>query len=166
MSEKLVPDCDNKSVGLVIEDGDGSVALLKRARFPIGFAPPAGHEDDHGSPELTAVEEAYEELGLRLAVGSLIRTIIANRRVDNSCRRPGGDHHMWTVFMANTFDGTITPSVDEAKEAGWYNYATLQKLADRTRAYQARLLSEDEWQANPGLEEIWLDFFVELGYVK
>lgn len=165
MSEVLPGYCDNKSVGVIVENEDGAVALLKRARFPVGMALPSGHIDNHGSPEQTAVDEVNEELGLTITIGGLRRTIIEGRLVNNPCRRIGGGHHEWWVYRTSDFEGELQPSPDEAQSAGWYDRAGLQELADRTRAYQTGNVPQEQWEANPGLEEVWLDFFTELGYV-
>src|SRR5215207_2812720 len=85
-----VPMCDNRSVGVVVRNTAGMLALLTRRKFPIGIAPPAGHVDDHGNSEQAAIEEVSEEIGVTLALSGLKRTTIANRRVENVCRRPGG----------------------------------------------------------------------------
>jgi len=60
--------CDNKSVGVIVQNDGGDILLLHRARFPFGMAPPAGHIDDHGSPEQAAVTEVFEEVGLTLPI--------------------------------------------------------------------------------------------------
>lgn len=162
----MTKECDNRSVGVIINNSDGEIVLLKRARFPVGYAPPAGHVDDHGSAEQAAVDEVEEEVGLHISLGGLVATVIQERTVQNTCRRPGGDHHVWDVFMTEEFDGELTPNFDEAKTADWYDEAQLQELAQRTRAYQAGEIDEAEWEKNPGLEEIWLDFLTELDYVE
>lgn len=157
--------CDNTSVGVIIRDSQGRFALLKRAIFPVGIAPAAGHIDDHGSAEQAAKDEVHEELGIVL--NDLGKTVIDARRMDNVCRRPGGDHHVWSVYEATVPTGTtLKPDKDETKGAGWYSAEQLQALADRTRAYHTGNVSEADWQANPGLEEVWLSFMVELGFVK
>ena len=166
MSELTPEMCDNKSVGVVITNTEGELALLRRARFPIGIAPPAGHIDDHGSPEQTAVDEVHEELGLMISFGGLHKTAIQERRVDNQCRRPGGDHHNWTVFETNQFEGGLRPDPDETRGADWYEPELVQALADRTRALQAGQIPQVDWEADPGLEEVWVDFLSELGYVE
>lgn len=158
-------NCDNMSVGVIIQNPEGEFALLTRARFPIGVAPPAGHVDEHGTPEQAAIEEVGEELGLIIAVSSLRKTVIQNRRVNNHCRRPGGDHHNWWVYEAYEHSGDINPDADETQGADWYNSGQLQALADRTKAFQAGQISQEDWEASPGLEEVWLDFFTELGYI-
>jgi 8-oxo-dGTP pyrophosphatase MutT (NUDIX family) len=157
--------CDHTSVGVIIKNFDGKLALLKRAKFPVGIAPVAGHIDQHGSPQQAAIDEAEEELGLTIDPGDLQPTSITARRVDNQCRRENGTHHVWTVFEAEQFLGDLAPSTDETKGAGWYAPAQVQKLAGRTKARRAGKIADKEWEANPGLEKIWLDFLTELGYV-
>jgi NUDIX domain len=67
----MTKQCDNTSVGVVIRDAEGRFALLKRAKFPVGIAPAAGHIDDHGSPEQAALDEVREELGIVLTLDEL-----------------------------------------------------------------------------------------------
>lgn len=158
--------CDHTSVGVILEDKQGRVLLLKRAKFPVGMAPPAGHIDDHGSPEQAAVDEVGEEVGLAVAIGSLARTAIQQRRTDFSCSRIGGDHHDWWIYKATDYSGELSPSEDETKGADWYSPNDLQALADRTREFQAGNVADADYQASPGFDEVWLGFMVELGYVK
>lgn len=162
MSEKY---CDNRSVGVIITNERDEIALLKRARFPIGIAPPAGHIDGHGSPEQAAIDEVYEEVGIRLAIDGLQRTAIWDRRVDNVCRRQNGDHHVWRVYESRIGEEQLRPDPHETKGAAWYPIDALNALALRTRAFKAGLILPSEWAESPGLEEIWLDNLTELGYV-
>jgi hypothetical protein len=60
----------------------------------------------------------------------------------------------------------MEPDPVETQGASWYNPDQLQALADRTKALQAGQIDQDDWATNPGLEEVWLDFFTELGYVS
>lgn len=169
--------CDNKSVGVIIEDNDGNVLMLKRARFPIGISPVAGHVDDHGSPEQTATDEVQEELGLNVRPEDLLATEIQSRRVDNQCRRPGGDHHYWWVYKAKKFSGELHPDKDETLGARWYSPEELRGLANRTQVLEDGLYHEEKLTSpsglpyfstqrnEPGLERVWLDFLTELGYL-
>jgi 8-oxo-dGTP pyrophosphatase MutT (NUDIX family) len=158
--------CDHTSVGVVIKNIDGNIALLERARGSVGMAPAAGHVDNHGSFAQAAVDEVQEEIGLIVAPEDLMPTKIADRRINNRCRRENGDHHLWTVYEVDQFVGDITPDPDETKGARWYPKAELQKLADRTKSYKQGKISDDDWRAAPGIEVVWLDFLTELGYVK
>ena len=157
--------CDNTSVGVVIQDRNGKLALLERARWPVGIAPVSGNIDDHGSPERAAIEEVEEEVGLITTKESLKKTKFQNHYLPNACRRTGGDHHTWWVYEVNDFAGEIRPSPDETKGASWYDRPQVQELADRTKALRAGTISQEEWEAPPGLEGLWLDFLAELGYV-
>lgn len=152
--------CDNTSVGVIIQNEAREVLLMNRARFPFGLAAPAGHIDTHGSPEQTATAEVYEEVGLYIPLSGLEKLIDA-RKVDNKCRRKGGDHHIWTVFSARNISGHIVASKDETKGAGWYAPEVLQVLADRTR----QSTGKETHVGAQVLELIWLDFFTELGFV-
>lgn len=154
--------CDNTSVGVIVMR-DGKIALLERAKPPVGIAPPAGHIDDHGTAKQAAIDEVFEELGLRVALG---RVLIDGERKPNVCRRPGGDHHMWWVYEAQEVEGELQPSPDETKMAAWYSMDELQELAQRTKRYIDGHITEDEWTAEPGLEPIWLEMLIELGYVR
>lgn len=157
--------CDHKSVGVVIENDERRILLIQRGRYPIGFAPPAGHIDDHGSSVQAAVNETAEEVGLQLTPAALKITSIRARRVHNPCRRPGGSYHDWWVYHTTSFGGILRPSPNEVKIAGWYDRKQMQGLADRTQAYLAGRLPAAEWKVSPGLEPVWLRFLTELGYV-
>jgi 8-oxo-dGTP pyrophosphatase MutT (NUDIX family) len=158
--------CDNKSVGIIVRRTDGAVALLKRARFPFGYAPVAGHIDDHGSVEQAAIDESQEEIGLIITKENLHPTDVAGTRFNNHCRRRGGTFHDWWVFIVDQFSGDIIPSADETKGAGWYAIQDIQLLADRTRDYKAQLIEQQDWEAEPGLEEVWVEILSRLGIIR
>ncbi len=157
--------CDHTSVGVIVKNIDDKFALLKRARGAVGMAPPAGHVDSHGSAAQAALDEVEEEIGLIIDPSDLRPTKIKGRKMANPCRREGGDYHVWTVYEAQQFLGDITPDPEETLGANWYSAKDLQAMAKRTKAYQKGRIPEEEWRDNPGLEEIWLDFLSELGYV-
>ncbi len=158
--------CDNKSVGVVLVNEVGELALLERGRFPVGMAPPAGHIDTHGSPEQAAIDETYEEIGVMLAIDGLKRTVIHGRDVANVCRRVNGDHHEWTVYETRVNRVDLRPDDDETRGAAWYDRMSVQALAERTYAYRAGMISEQGWREQPGLEGVWADFLKELGYIE
>ncbi len=157
MNEKF---CDNKSAGVILKNND-DILLLDRARFPFGLAPPAGHIDEHGSYEDAAVNEVFEEVGITIAHSSLVK-VIDSRRVENTCRRLSGDHHVWNVYSAETDTMNIQASIEETNGAAWYTPKKLQSIANITR-------EKSGIETKPGgqvMELIWLDFLVELGYVE
>ncbi len=157
--------CDHTSVGVILTDDQNRVLLILRAKFPSGYAAPAGHVDNHGALEQTAVGEDREEVGFDIPLSDLWKTKIANKRVDLPCRRPGGNYHDWTVYEIEKYSGRLDPDERETKGANWHTREQVQELAERTRQYQAGAIGEAEWQQDPGLEPVWLLHFVELGYV-
>lgn len=158
--------CDNRSVGIILTNDKGELALLNRGRFPVGIAPAAGHIDAHGSPEQAAVDELSEELGIRISVDDLARTSIYERHVKNTCRRVGGNHHVWSVYEASIADADLTPDPHETNGAEWYEREIVHLLARRTKAYLNGTVSQAEWVTQPGLEPVWADFLEELGYIR
>lgn len=154
--------CDHKSVGVIVGDQQNRLLMLDRARFPFGLAAPAGHVDDHGSLEKAAVEEVFEETGLNISTDDLIKVVDARRVDDNKCRRQNGDYHVWTVFRAENVVGDILPSPDETLGVAWYTSDELQSIADQTRINQFH----EAQRGDKVLEKIWLDFLVELNYIK
>jgi 8-oxo-dGTP pyrophosphatase MutT (NUDIX family) len=163
MKEKPRKLCDHTSVGVIIRDDRGRFLLLKRAIFPVGIAPPAGHIDTHGSPAQAAIAEVAEEVGLVIAPKDLHETIIQKRQTFLPCSRPEGDWHAWWIYTANHYSGELRPDKRETKGAEWYSGEQLQALADRTRAFQAGQIPAAQYQDEPGLEPVWIGFFLELG---
>lgn len=156
VQEKSEKVCDNTSVGIIIRKED-KVLLIERGKPPFGFAPPAGHVDDHGSFEQAAKDEVNEEVGLEV---TKLQLVYEGRR-ENYCRRKGGTWHDWKLYEAET-DGDLNRSFDETKQAGWYSKDQIEELAKRTEKYLAGEISEEEWQNNPGLETTWLQWSKEI----
>ncbi|MDO8557324.1 MAG: NUDIX hydrolase [Candidatus Jorgensenbacteria bacterium] len=148
--------CDHKSVGMLIWDGD-KLLLIERRKPPYGFAPPAGHIDDHGSFEDAARKEVEEEVGLNAKK----ITLLAEGRKENPCRREDGTWHYWKIFEVKT-EGKVTASPSETKQYGWYTKEQIRKLAERTENYILGKISETEWQSSPGIEPVWKEWLSEL----
>lgn len=151
--------CDHKSVGILVFRDD-ELLLIERKKFPFGFAPPAGHVDEHGSFEEAARNELKEEVGL----DALNLKLVKEGRKENPCRR-GSTWHYWKIYQTEV-QGKIKPSKEETKQAGWYDRGALQQLADRTKDYLAKAIKEEDWQEQPGLEPVWHDWLSELGIIK
>ncbi len=150
-------ECDNLSVGVIVQH-DGDTLLLERARYPWGWAAPAGHVDEHGSLEQTAVEEVWEETGLRISVDGLVK-VIDGVRMQNECRRPGGDHHVWTVFRAEAPSKDTNMSEDETSGKMWVPNDKLVEMVNRSREVdQAEIQHGDEL-----IEGVWVEFFTRAG---
>jgi ADP-ribose pyrophosphatase YjhB (NUDIX family) len=152
----MIKQCDNKSVGVILSNDKGEVLLIDRAKFPFGLAAPAGHVDNHGTLEQTAISEVQEEVGIEIEISSLVK-VIDKRRIDNKCRRPGGDFHDWTIFTAQTVSTEINRSQDETLGAKWYSKEELREIAQNTKQQNSESLKV--------FENIWLDFLVELNFL-
>jgi len=156
VQEKSDKVCDNTSVGMIIRK-DNKILLIERKKPPFGFAPPAGHVDNHGSFEQAAKDEVNEEVGLTV-VG--LKLITEGRR-ENYCRRRSGTWHYWKLYEVEV-QGDLKPSDDETKQAGWYSKEEVEELAKRTEKYLAGEITEEEWQNKPGLETSWLQWSREI----
>lgn len=156
--------CDNTSVGILINDDQGRLLVFDRATPPWGVAPPAGHIDDHGTPEQAATAEVHEEVGLQVEDLELI----ARRWRDNRCRRtdgPQGAGHEWWIYRAQVH-GELAPSPRETHNARWLSTRELQVLSLRTARYVYGDITEAEWRHEPGIEPVWVYFLSLAGLIS
>lgn len=148
--------CDHTSVGMLVWK-DEKLLLIERAKFPFGFAIPAGHVDGDASYEESAKRELSEEVGLE-AEGL---KLLAEGRKENPCRREDGSWHHWKIYEVIT-TGDIKRSEDETKQAGWYTKEQIKALGEKTKKYNDKEISEEDWGKSPGLEPIMYEWFKEL----
>ncbi|WP_067491726.1 NUDIX domain-containing protein [Actinomadura hibisca] len=158
--------CDNASVGVLVMN-KGCALMIERGTAPAGLAPVAGHVfDDHADYADAARAEAAEELGLTLTVTDLKLARVAWR--NNRCRRapgPRGIGHHWKVFVAHVADTLVQPSPREVRSVRWMTPRELTDAAWRTLYYAQGHVTEQDWQANPGIEPVWVYFLQSLGLV-
>lgn len=148
--------CDHTSVGMLVWK-DEKLLLIERAKFPFGFAIPAGHVDGDPSYEESAKRELSEEVGLE--AGSL--KLLAEGRKENPCRREDGSWHYWKMYEVVT-TGDIKRSEDETRQVGWYTKEQIQELRDKTKKYMNKEIAESDWEQSPGLEPVMYEWFKEL----
>src|SRR5690625_6483047 len=60
------------------------------------------------------------------------------------------------VYRARAWSGQPVAAPDEVHGLHWCTPAQLQHLADRTIAYVRGRLAEEDWQACPGMEPVWV----------
>lgn len=149
-------ECDHKSVGMLVWRKD-ELLLIERKSKPFGFAPPAGHVDDDASFEDAAIRELREEVGL-LADNV---TLLTEGRKDNPCKRTDGSWHYWKIYGV-VAGGDVRRSEEETKRAEFVSKNALSQLAERTKRYLRKEISESEWEASPGLEPVWYEWLQEL----
>ncbi|HET8844029.1 MAG TPA: NUDIX domain-containing protein [Ktedonobacteraceae bacterium] len=155
-----IKKCDHTSVGILVWKND-RLLLIERKRFPFGFAPPAGHVDGDASFEIAALRELKEEVNLDI---THIDLLIEGKK-DNHCRREGGDWHYWKIYTADAVGETRANS-NEVKQIVMLDLEGISKLARKTEAYFSKEISEEEWQARPGLECVWYEWFKMLDLIK
>ena len=113
--------------------------LIERAKFPFGFALPAGHVDDDKSYEESAIRELREEVGL---FATDLELILEGRK-ENHCRRDDGTWHYWKIYKI-IVDGDINRSKEETKQVGWYTKDQIKNLAKRTQKYNNNEITENK----------------------
>ena len=102
-------------------------------------------------------------MGFTVKALDLEETIISSYLLHNPCRRQGGDHHLWWVYIARDYSGQLRPDKDETDGAAFYTKDEVAKLAKRTKDLRQGNISQEEFDENPGLEEVWLDMLPLLG---
>ncbi len=151
--------CDHTSVGIFVWRDD-KLLLIQRAKFPYGFAVPAGHVDGDPSFEDAAKRELKEEVGLN--AGDL--TLLLEARKENPCRRESGTWHLWRLYSTSTL-GEIVRSEEETKSARWFSRDEIKQLILRNEQWARKDMTDEEWKENPGLEAVMLEWFRELKIV-
>jgi ADP-ribose pyrophosphatase YjhB (NUDIX family) len=158
---ETVPTCNNTSVGIIVLRHN-DILLIERKKYPAGLACPAGHveeselkdgEESFADGFLTAAyRELREETGLN---ASSMRLVNQGKRF-NPCRRSGGTWHEWKVFVAQVYENqSYLLNEQECKRIDWYTPEYVRHLALRTELYLAQQISQEEWNAFPGLEPVW-----------
>lgn len=118
----------------VVQRPDGAVLLARRSGVRYGsglWGLPGGHVDHGESLAAAAARELHEEVGLRVAVGSL-EPLGVTRYVDGDVR--GCDF----FFRAAMWAGEPTP-VAECSQVGWF---AVQDLPADSLPWLAASLSE------------------------
>ncbi|MDP3726561.1 MAG: NUDIX hydrolase [bacterium] len=163
--------CDNTSVGQIIRSGKKFV-VIERANYPEAYALPAGHVD--GDPSFTEamIREIREEAGLSVEENQSV----FKEDLDNPCKRMGGTHHLWEVYEAVRWSGTLKAGSD-AKRARWFSPEDLKRVANRTEYFMEKYkipydqmgkltvaifgknpedkATDPEWKEEMGLEPVW-----------
>ena len=152
--------CDNTSVGVIVRHSNGKILLIERKKGQLGLACPAGHVDDHGGFRAAARAELEEEVGL---TAKKLKEVYRGIH-QNPCRRKGGDHHQWVVYIAEVEDHNVIASEDETKGFRWVDAADLASSYHRSQRYMKGEISEEAWSQDPGLEPIWAQLFEELDF--
>jgi len=154
--------CDHTSVGAMVRNGNtGEFLTFTGATQPGGVAGPAGHIDDHGGPQAAIIAAVQEGAGLTV----MSEQVLAVMYRPGACRRPMGNlGHDWWLWDVRV-EGDLAQSARETRDARWRAPAELQQLARRTIDYARGRIGTREFEADPGLEPVWLDWFGIAGAV-
>lgn len=150
-------ECDRRSVGMLVWKED-QLLMIKKAKLPLGFAPPSGHCDSDGSAQIAAVRELRRKVGLRSVK---LEPIIAGWK-SNSCDRQNGTQHFWEIFKVITLDNVIATDLSEVVEIRWCTRGELGYLSQITKRFLNGRINEKEWQSAPGIEPVWYEWLAEL----
>ena len=158
--------CCNTSVGVLISDAARANHLMITRADGQGVAPVAGHAlDSHPGWRAAAIAEVSEEIGLE--VEFLTDTGVGGWR-PNECTRSDkgarGPGHDWRIYRAEV-SGVLAPNPRETRGARWYSPTEVQRLSGRTIDYAQGHLTPQDWDAEPGLEPVWLEWLASLGEV-
>ncbi len=160
----MTEPCDHTSVGMLVfgeEFGQQKILLIERKKMPYGFAPPAGHVDAGKNVGELSDEDfrnaASRELREETGLSTITAPLIYQDRMSNECRR-GGAFHYWRIY-APQWNGAVVASPDETKGYRWVSLRELNGLSERTTRRLAGGISDEEWQADPGIEPVWYTFF-------
>lgn len=166
--------CDNTSVGMIVRNQHGHIAVIERRNFPLAYALPAGHCDGDSYPQ-AAIREAKEEIG----VEAISQEKTWGGTFSNPCRRQGGSHHDWQIFEVKEWHGTPSAGSD-ARTLIWLPENSILSLARRTASISKKywqtgqshleltrhLASDPEWQNYPGLELVWCNILTMIGILN
>lgn len=142
--------CNHTSVGMIIIR-ENKLLLIERKKFPIGFAPPAGHVDMGETYQEAASRELVEEVGLEaVSISSLFKG-----RLENPCRRVDGTYHEWEVYLIDT-QGEVISNTEETKSHRWVTKEELGVLIVRTKEYESGSIDDESWSQHPGIEKVWV----------
>ena len=153
--------CSGVTVGVLVIRRE-HLAMLLRAKAPLGWAPPMGHCEPGEDPVLAARRELEEETGLIWKSGGLL---LRREQMPTLCNR-GATHHDILVYIANA-EGELScmEGDSESYSKRWMDSAELHQQSLRAFRYESGAISESAWRQDPGLNPVWRDLFGELDYL-
>ena len=148
--------CDHNNVGIFIWTNQ-KLLLVIRTGSQFGYTLPSGHVDG----ELTFEDAARRELKAETGFSIINIEKVGEGKKENKCDRKDGSSHFWKLFKVIT-GGKLIPNENEVKKTAWFSISELKELAEKTLKYNKKEITESEWEQNPGLEPVILEWFQEL----
>lgn len=149
--------CCGTSVGVVIRDKRNRFLVMKRGWFPAGYAFVGGHDDHPDS----VVAEVREEVGLTV---TSYEVVARDFWLPNLCASPPSEvpGHHWVVADAQV-EGEVNPDPVETDGAEWMSTDQMERLIERTLDWARDRLSDEEFEAQPGFEPVWIELLHRAG---
>ncbi|MEK7520834.1 MAG: NUDIX hydrolase [Patescibacteria group bacterium] len=114
-----------KSVGMIVKNKDGEIALLDRRKEVLGWACPAGHIDSEEGAEVWRDRELAEETGIAVR-GEM--ALVLHADINNACKR-GFDEHEWFIYAAEAeSDRLELKEPENHKGIGWFKPEEIRHL--------------------------------------
>lgn len=114
----------HKSVGAIIKNEANQILMIDRAKFPYGWAGPAGHIDEGEKPEEALFREVKEEVNLEV----LDYKLLYHEYIEwNECSR-GVKGHDWYFYEIIKWKGEAVKEDMEAKEVKWMRIEDIKKI--------------------------------------
>ena len=156
-----IDPCCGASVGALITRSDGALLMIERGWYPVGMAPPGGHDDHNGGTAASIAAEVTEEVGLTATSHEVLADGLW---LPNLCQSPPAavPGHWWTVARVEA-TGALAPDPVETKGARWVGPGELEELVEVTVALAVDELTEFEFADDPGLEPIWIELLHAAG---
>ncbi|WP_280381690.1 NUDIX hydrolase [Nocardia wallacei] len=101
----------HESVGVFVRNSVGKFLFFERTIFPFSLTVPSGHVDAGEEPDVAAIRELAEEVGIS---GAGMTAIATEDIVGDSCRR-GADVHRWHAYLL-VLDKPLQIDVEEEGE--------------------------------------------------
>lgn len=166
MSTKI---CDHRVVGNIIMGTGrpgcgpkGKTLISKRVKRPTGHSSPAGHWDAWTNSMDVLLGETKEETGLEVVDYKLIYADLWRPSVCKRTSQRAEPGHFWTVYETEC-RGAPIEAPDENSGLRWVDDRELHELAVIALAYAEGRLTHEEWDAQPGIEPLWVRNYVLAG---
>ncbi|MFF5115047.1 Pycsar system effector family protein [Streptosporangium sp. NPDC000509] len=159
------PRCGNRRVGVLLEDEDGCLLMLRSAAGLTGLT---GHGDEHSEPAEAAHALVADTLGLTLTGLELVVATWRGDRCERLSKVSGIIGHTWYLYRAQVSTDALAEalSAEQLRDAHRYTGEQLQLLAMHTALYAADRLTDAEFLDRQGIAPVWVDWLVEAGLVK
>ena len=140
------------SVSIFLSDSEGRLLMVQDLeKYGGKWSPIAGYIDDvdHEEPEMAALREAKEELGLDIRLDELLG--VWHYYTTGDTENNGKPHmHVGYAYTGTILDGTFTMQKDEIQNFGFFTTEQFEKLqaSDMIKTPQYNVKGFELWKNN------------------